>query len=154
MEALYLGLASLPLTSPLATAKHTGHHVVVANHTRFSSPPPSHPPRVGYFEKTASTTTAKTAEPPSDCDWRTISTATTTTNTDLFLHSSHTLFSSSSTTRVLGNQKRAPSFLLHPRRWPRNTKAECRPFTASPFSSTVTSTTSLAGAAAPPSDCD
>ncbi|XP_027941007.1 uncharacterized protein LOC114194794 [Vigna unguiculata] len=79
----FSGLASLPLTSPLATAKHTGHHVVVANHTRFSSPPPSHPPRVGYFEKTTSTTTAKTAEPPSDCDWRTIPTATTTTNTEI-----------------------------------------------------------------------
>ncbi|QCD92386.1 carbamoyl-phosphate synthase small subunit [Vigna unguiculata] len=42
-----------------------------------------------------------------------------------------------------------PAFLLHPRRrWPpRNTKAECNsPLTASRFSSTVTSTTSLAAA--------
>jgi len=40
------------------------------------------------------------------------------------------------------------STLVSPPPTSRNTKAECRPFTASPFSSTVTSTTSLAGAAA------
>jgi len=42
-------LLSALATSSLATAKHTGHHVVVANHTRFSSPPPWHPPRRWLF---------------------------------------------------------------------------------------------------------
>ncbi|QCE11154.1 hypothetical protein DEO72_LG10g2387 [Vigna unguiculata] len=53
--------------------------------------------------------------------------------------------SASATTAAAPPQE---STLVSPPPTSRNTKAECRPFTASPFSSTVTSTTSLAGAAA------
>ncbi|XP_027903771.1 uncharacterized protein LOC114163675 [Vigna unguiculata] len=114
-------------TSPLATAKHTGHPSLTVSLFALPTHPPNlslralslsdfhclpwlrrrWPPRntqattsssltipaslllhldihhgVRYLEKTASTTTAKTAEPPSDCDWQTIPTATTTAKTN------------------------------------------------------------------------
>ncbi|QCD93733.1 Transcription factor GRAS [Vigna unguiculata] len=66
-------LASHPPTSPLATTKHVGHHVI-ADYTRFSS-------TVTSTTSLKTTQCTENAEPPSDCDWRTIPTATTTAKT-------------------------------------------------------------------------